>query len=47
MTVRRHRHWYIATIGGPSAVSRDRLQAQHLVTAMLACSLHTPTKEID
>mgnify|MGYP003390253655 CR=1 FL=1 len=38
MTLRRHLTWYIATIGGLSAVSQDRLEAKRLVLAMYAAA---------
>lgn len=34
MSICRKKRWYIATIGGLSACSRDRLEAQRLVLIM-------------
>lgn len=34
MSIRRHKHWYVATIGGLSACSFNRQEALNLVVAM-------------
>jgi hypothetical protein len=44
MTVQKHKRWYIATIGGLSACSLDRLEAMQTVTKMVLHEMNMPLK---